>query len=199
MAIKNGDGQDQIFVTMLVIVIIAAGAAIKYYNKNTAKKNKQKQKNKKNPNPQNNAEYELDEKRWENLQLKFANIKNQSNEKIKRQSTKQIKKVAKVKPSSTHATITTDNKKTQRNDAGGMEMLTRKFLLMKTANVTELDKRDVEMRQMAFNELARRNELNEIKGEILKAYAVNRDNIYGKTIQCLAMKTLAERTTHKNN
>ena len=192
MAVNNAEGQDQIFVTILVVVIIAAIAAVKYYGKNRKKK-KQNKKNQKKKNEQNNTKYKIDEKQWENLQQKFNNITEKS--KIKKQTT--TKQTAKTKINTVNEKYDSKikpKKTNQKNVAGGMELLSVEFLLAKTAKVTEIDKKDVEMRQMAFNELARRNELNKMAGEILKDYAVNGDNLYGKTIQCLAMKTLAQRT-----
>jgi len=56
----------------------------------------------------------------------------------------------------------------------------------------------VTMRKLNFNELLRRDQLNEANSSALKVYAINQGNLYGKDIQCEAMKELTERTAHKN-
>ena len=84
-----------------------------------------------------------------------------------------------------------------RDLAGGMEMLKLDFLLSVVENAEGDDKNDVMMRKLNFNELLRREQLNEIDGNALKVYAVDEGNLYGKDIQFQAMKELAVRTTHK--
>jgi len=84
-----------------------------------------------------------------------------------------------------------------RDLAGGMEMLKLDFLLSVVENAEGDDKNDVMMRKLNFNELLRREQLNEIDGNALKVYAVDEGNLHGKDIQFQAMKELAVRTTHK--
>jgi len=84
-----------------------------------------------------------------------------------------------------------------RDLAGGMEMLELDFLLSIIENTRGDDKNDVMMRKLNFNELLRREQLNEIDSNSLKVYAVDEGNLYGKDIQCQAMKELTVRTTHK--
>jgi hypothetical protein len=57
------------------------------------------------------------------------------------------------------------------------------------------DEEDVTVRKLNFKELLRRGKLNHADSNALKIYAINKGNLYGKDIQCEAIKTLAERTT----
>ncbi len=84
-----------------------------------------------------------------------------------------------------------------RDLAGGMEMLELDFLLSVVENTRGDDKNDVMMRKLNFNELLRREQLNEIDSNALKVYVVDEGNLYGKDIQCQAMKELTVRTARK--
>jgi hypothetical protein len=84
-----------------------------------------------------------------------------------------------------------------RDLAGGMEMLELDFLLSVVENTRGDDKNDVMMRKLNFNELLRREQLNEIDSNTLKVYAVDEGNLYGKDIQCQAIKELTVRTARK--
>jgi hypothetical protein len=50
------------------------------------------------------------------------------------------------------------------------------------------------MRKIAFTELARREKLGDIESKVLKVYARNTENIFGKTIQRQAIEELTTRT-----
>ena len=82
-----------------------------------------------------------------------------------------------------------------RDLASGMEMLEMDFLLSVVENTKGEDKTDVTMRKLVFNELLRREQLDAIDSNSLKVYTVDESRLYGKDIQCEAMKKLAERTT----
>ena len=84
-----------------------------------------------------------------------------------------------------------------RDLAGGMEMLELDFLLSVVESTKGDDKNDVMMRKLNFNELLRREQLNKIDSNALKVYAVDEGNLYGKDIQCQAIKELTVRTAHK--
>jgi len=84
-----------------------------------------------------------------------------------------------------------------RNLASGMEMLEQDFLLSVVENTIGADRNDVMMRKLVFNELLRREQLDAIDSNAIKVYAINEGNLYGKDIQCEAMKKLAERTARK--
>ena len=80
----------------------------------------------------------------------------------------------------------------------GMELLELDFLLSVVENTKGGDENDVTMRKLNFNELLRRDQLNEADSSALAVYAINQGNLYGKDIQCETMKELTERTAHKN-
>lgn len=89
--------------------------------------------------------------------------------------------------------------KAQRNLAGGMDLLELDFLLGVIENINGEEKNDVAMRKLTFNESLRRNQQNEIDSAALSVYAVDEKGIYGKDIQCAAMKELTRRTEQKSS
>lgn len=80
----------------------------------------------------------------------------------------------------------------------GMELLEPDFLLGIIENTNSNDKNDVTMRKLTFNEMLRREKQSQIDSSSLKVYAMNQGNLYGKDIQCEAMKELSRRTTQYN-
>jgi len=80
----------------------------------------------------------------------------------------------------------------------GMELLELDFLLSIIENTKGDDDNDVTMRKLNFNELLRRDQLNEADSHSLAVYAINEGNLYGKDIQCEAMKELTTRTKQKS-
>lgn len=86
----------------------------------------------------------------------------------------------------------------ERDLAGGIEMLELDFLLGVIEKTKGDNKNDVMMRKLGFNELLRRQQQNQIDSNALTVYAVDEGNLYGKDIQCEAMKELTKRTTHKS-
>ena len=84
-----------------------------------------------------------------------------------------------------------------RDLAGGMEMLELDFLLSVVEHTKGDDKNDVTMRKLVFNELLRREQLDTIDSSAMKVYTIDESNLYGKDIQCEAMKKMTERTLRK--
>ena len=82
-----------------------------------------------------------------------------------------------------------------RDLASGMEILELDFLVGIVEDTKGDDDTDVTIRQFSFNELVRRGRLKAAESSALKVYAVNEGNLYGKDVQCKAMKELAERTS----
>ena len=82
-----------------------------------------------------------------------------------------------------------------RDLGSGMEMLDMDFLLNVVEHIKGDDKNDVTMRKLVFNELLRREQLEAVDSNSLKIYTIDEDNLYGKEIQCAAMRKLTERTT----
>jgi hypothetical protein len=88
--------------------------------------------------------------------------------------------------------------RTEGKDLGsGMEVLELDFLVDIVENTESRDYNDVTMRKLSFNELLRRKQLKAADSKALRHYALNEDNIYGKDIQCEAIKELAKRTGTK--
>jgi hypothetical protein len=81
--------------------------------------------------------------------------------------------------------------------ASGMEILELDFLLSIIEDTDGDDRNDVTMRKLNFNEVLRREQLDTIDSKALKVYARNDGNLYGKVIQCEAMKELTKRTVQK--
>jgi hypothetical protein len=90
------------------------------------------------------------------------------------------------------------NRNREKDLAIGMEILDLDFLLSVVENTEGNDKNDVAMRRLTFDELLRREQLDTIDSNALKVYAMNEGELYGKVIQCEAMKVLTERTTRKS-
>jgi hypothetical protein len=88
--------------------------------------------------------------------------------------------------------------RTGRNLAGGMDLLEMDFLLGVIENTEGDDKNDVAMRRLSFNEVLRRNQQSDIDSASLSVYAVDEKDLYGKDIQCAAMKELTRRTEQKS-
>jgi hypothetical protein len=86
-----------------------------------------------------------------------------------------------------------------RNLAGGMDLLELDFLLGVVENTDGEDKNDVAMRKLTFNEVLRRNQQNEVDSASLSVYSVDEKGLYGKDIQCAAMKELTRRTEQKSS
>jgi len=84
-----------------------------------------------------------------------------------------------------------------RDLAGGMEILELDFLLSVIEATQGAATNDVTMRKLSFNELIRRGQLDEIDSTGLKVYAKDADKLYGKDIQCEALKELTRRTGRK--
>ncbi len=88
--------------------------------------------------------------------------------------------------------------RTGRNLAGGMDLLEMDFLLGVIENTDGEDKNDVAMRRLSINEVLRRNQQSEIDSAAMTVYAVDEKDLYGKDIQCAAMKELTRRTEQKS-
>jgi hypothetical protein len=86
----------------------------------------------------------------------------------------------------------------EKDLAVGMEILDLDFLLSVVENAEGNDKNDVTMRRLTFDELLRREQQDTIDSNALKVYAINEGGLYGKVIQCEAMKVLTERTARKS-
>ena len=86
----------------------------------------------------------------------------------------------------------------ERELAGGMELLKLDFLVSLVEKTEGNDERDVMIRKLSFSELSRRKQLKATDSNALKVYAMDEGNLYGKEIQCGAMKELTERTAPRS-
>jgi hypothetical protein len=82
----------------------------------------------------------------------------------------------------------------KRNLSGGMELLSRDFLVSVVEHPDSADKRDITMRILCFSELVRRDELWSVASSALKVYTLDEDGFYGKKVRLEAMKELSQRT-----
>ncbi len=150
LAARNSEGDDTIWVQMLVIVILAVFLGI--FSLARARANKSKEEGP----PQS--------------QQKFAG-----------------------------KTFKDLHTKREKDLHSGMELLELNFLLSVVENTNgDDDEKDVAIRKLNFKELLRRGKLNQADSNALKTYAINKGNLYGKDIQCEAIKRLAERTAKGN-
>ncbi len=184
LAAQNNEGEDTFWMQMLVLVILAASFGI--FSIVKAKANKIKRYNQ--PPSQHHRRRPI-----QPVKLSAHNELSSSDRttasKINKQ-TKFVDKLFKDMPG-----------EGERDLHSGMEILGQDFLLsiVESANGNADDTKDVAIRELNFKELLRRGKLNQADSLALKTYAVNKGNIYGKDIQCEAIKTLAERTAKSKN
>jgi len=107
-------------------------------------------------------------------------------------------KVVEVRPSEKNSSEEAAKESKERNLAGGMELLELDFLLSVIESTKGNDKNDVTMRKLGFNELIRREQADTIDSNALKVYAIDKGSLYGKVIQCEAMRVLTDRTTRES-
>ena len=107
-------------------------------------------------------------------------------------------KVVEVRPSEKNSSEEAARESKERNLAGGMELLELDFLLSVIESTKGNDKNDVTMRKLGLNELIRRKQADTIDSNALKVYAIDKGSLYGKVIQCEAMRVLTDRTTRES-
>ena len=198
LAARNSEGEDTIWMQMMVIVILAAFIGIFSLVKARANKFKGNDQRffehrgyRQNHSGQLVAHNEL----LSATQTAVSNI----NEKKKFVGkafnlSSGLSSVAKAKEEA-RAELEDLPSKREKDLQSGMELLGSEFLLKIVENTNDgNDEKDVVMRKLNFKELLRRGELNQADSNALKEYAVNKGNLYGKDIQCEAIKILAERT-----
>ena len=121
----------------------------------------------------------------------------------KAEAKRMVSKVMRMNPSEQGSAAGKEEDKKSKGDLAaereadlnsGMDLLELDFLLSIVESTKGDDKNDVTMRKLNFNELLRRNKQDQIDSAALKVYAVNAGNLYGKDIQCEAMKELTKRT-----
>jgi len=103
-------------------------------------------------------------------------------------------KVVEMRPSEKNSSEEAAKESKGRNLTGGMELLELDFLLSVIENTKGNDRNDVTMRKLSFNELIHREQADTIDSNALKAYAIDKNSLYSKVIQCEAMRVLTDRT-----
>ncbi|MFZ0034325.1 MAG: hypothetical protein WAK60_04990 [Sedimentisphaerales bacterium] len=169
LAARNSEGDDTIWVQILVLVILVVSIGI--FSLAKTKTNKIK-------------EHDQPPSQLHRYQTKpglSAQIELSSSAPTEGQNVKKFTgKSAKEKEKDLHS---------------GMELLEVDFLLSIVENTNGGDdEKDITIRKLNFKELLRRGKLNHADSNALKIYAINKGNLYGKDIQCEAIKSLAERT-----
>lgn len=166
LAAHNSEGDDTVWIQMLVIVILAVSFGIFSLAKAKASKSKVE-------GPP------LPKREHAGKTFNLSGVANLS-------FVAQAKKEAKSEGLHT---------KREKDLQSGMEILDSDFLLsiVEKTNGGD-DEKDVAMRKLNFKELQRRGKLNQADSKALKIYAINKGNLYSKDIQCEAIRTLAERT-----
>ena len=193
LAVSNSGGEDTIWMQMLVLVILAASVGIYGLVKARAKQFGEGEHSyggvagsaQTQPRWQNKAIRELKDKGL-GVFSKTAQSKAIIEEPVFDFGAGDIASGGKLKNEF--------GKGRGKDLAGGMEMLEQDFLVGTVEKTKGDDNDDVMMRKLSFNELLRRGQLKAAGSKALKVYAVNKGNLYGKDIQCEAMKELAERT-----
>jgi hypothetical protein len=183
LAARNSEGDDTFWMQILVVVILAGAFGI--FSLAKARANKFKR---------NDRQFSEHHRHRQNHSAQFA-------------ARKELLSAAPIAVSNID-----ENKKLvekafkkpiverERDLHSGMEILEPDFLLKVVENTNDgSDEKDVAMRKLNFKELLRRGELSQIDSHALKIYAINKGNVYGKDIQCEAIKTLAERTAKGEN
>ena len=175
LAARNSEGDDTFWMEMLVIVILAVFFGI--FSLAKARKNKFK----------GNDQHLSEHRRYRQNHSGQLVAHNELSPTAVSNINENKKLVGKAFKESVG--------KREKDLQGGMELLGSDFLLRVVENINDGgDEKDVVMRKLNFKELLRRGELSQADSKALKEYAVNKGNLYGKDIQCEAIRTLAERT-----
>ncbi|MDD5327745.1 MAG: hypothetical protein PHY02_08030 [Phycisphaerae bacterium] len=174
LAAHGSDGDETIWVQILVLVIVAASFAI--FSLVNAKAHKLKGHNQ---HPSQNHKHQI--------KPGFGAHRLSFSAPAAGRSLDKRKPVSKV--------FEGPGREREKDLHSGMELLGQDFLLKVIENANgDSDEKDVTMRKLNFKELSRRGKLDQIDSKALREYAVNKGNLYGKDIQFEAMKALAERT-----
>lgn len=194
LAAYNNDA-DTIWVTMLVFVILAAGVGLwSFVKRKQAEFNKQKEDysyyNTTSQSADGKWRWKLQEKGKVETQKKHFTV------------TPSPQSSSDLEFSSISTAVTVKRTSTGRKGVdlqSGIELLDLDFLVNIVGSIELDDSTDVSMHKLSFEELIRRKQLNRIASRVLKEYALDKDNVYGKSIQCEAIKELAIRTARTSN
>ena len=206
LAVGNSEGEETFWTQMLVLVILAVVIGIVSLIKTRAKRLKGQQEDSFERASSRQAYLRLQSKTLKKLTDKgFGIVAKTAQSKITTTLEEPVLAVSTAVVASEQKARKEVSEKVdlakkrglaeERDLSGGMEMLELDFLVRVVENTKGRSKKDVMMRKFSFNELVRREQLKVADSNALKVYALNKKNLYGKDIQCEAMKELAERTT----
>jgi len=128
---------------------------------------------------------------WNNVKEKKGETKSTAN------------KVVELRPSEEEASSEAAGEAKVKNESpkekgkdlqSGMELLEIDFLLSVVENTKCNEPNDVTMRKLSVSELLRRKKQDQVDSHVLKVYAVDAEDFYGKDIQCAAIRELTKRT-----
>jgi len=192
----NIDGEDTIWMQMLVFVLLAVLLAMGHLIKTKANSLK----NQRQDRPEDGLAKGTRRRRrtvaLKELKDKYLGILR----------TAQLKTAVEKPVLGLNAPDTAGRDKPRSEPAGergrdlhsGMEILELDLLLSIVEKTEGDDEKDVTMRELNFKELRRREQLAAVDSEALKVYAVNKGNLYSRAIQCEAIKELTIRTARKS-
>jgi len=187
LAARDNDG-DTIWVQMLVLVVLAAALGIYSLVKTRAKKTKEIE--------QEHAEDTGRPENWRGRQIKHLKELKERRAGILA-SIKEPVLGLDVADVASQGKLKNEPVRDRGHDLhSGMELLELELLLSIVEDTETLDKNDITMRKLNFNELVRRQKQSQIDSRVLKVYALNEGNLFGKDIQCEAIKELARRTVY---
>jgi len=188
----NSNGNDTFWIQMLILVILVASFGVFSLIKTKSNRGKEQQLDCTENVPGGAAK-----RRWKwKIQPLRGNIAHQTA--VARQSLAKNQNVATKLMKEQKLRFSDAKKKAQKDLQSGMELLELDFLLSVVEDTQSDNSNTVTMRKLSFDELVRRNKLHTVDSNALKVYAKNTDSLYGKTIQCEAIKQLAERTAHRS-
>jgi hypothetical protein len=198
LAARNSDGEDTIWMQMLVLVILVVFLAI--FSLSRAKANKSKEHDQDHPQDVRPQESKRP-RHWQIQSIPGHSVHHKSSPSalIVGLNINERKKIKQPTFEFDAPSAAGQVKSKRKKDLhGGMELLEMSFLLRIIENANGDDEKDVIIRKLSFKELLRRGKLNKANSGVLKIYAINKGNLYSKDIQCEAMKSLAERTANSS-
>jgi len=189
LAANTSNGEDSAWITILVLVILAAGIGVwTSFRKKAAKPNGRQADYFDAQLESGKGLYKINLQKKQEARKKFYHdLLTAPQEPIPVTEISQSNKPAKRKRAA----------KEKIDSTSGIEIIETVFLINIIEDTGSSDSNEISMRKFAFNELVRRGLLCKVDGPTLRVYALNSKNLYGKTIQCEALKELSLRTNNR--
>jgi hypothetical protein len=177
-----GDNEEAFWAQLLVVVILAAGGGIWTIVKARSRRFRQR----------------VDDKIIET----FLEPKNTTGHKLRIENKEPGIQNYQFKIPGSHGTQGKLPTQKSRDLKSGMDLLAGGFLVKiiesRHAGISS-DSLDIKMQKMCFAEMKRRNELEAVSSEALKAYTIDELGHYSKAIQRQAMEELFHRTSQEGS